>query len=691
MSLNQRARGIRATQPFAKKQLVVALAAAFAMPAMAATVTWDGGGGNSFWSTAYNWDGNVLPGILDTAQIGTGITAVLSSSASITSLNVFTGGVIKVNSGSLSTTGASNVAEMMFNGTLSGPGIMTIRKASIIGGTMTGSGSTILASDGSHSMSGAYQYLRGGRTLRNDGQLAVGSTTNDVKLYMDGSSGSIAKTRLVNQGELVFQGTRSSYVLRDQGNPDAELENNGKLIKRDSGYTGIGVKLINNGQIIVDPGATLSLSTNSVHSGGASFSGAIVLSSGTHSFADGFSTSGAGLTDLQGGTLEVTSGTARFGNMKVTSLIQGSGNLSIANAAINGGTMTGSGSTILASDGSHSMSGAYQYLRGGRTLRNDGQLAVGSTTNDVKLYMDGSSGSVAKTRLVSQGELVFQGTRSTYVLRDQGNPDAELENNGKLIKRDSGYTQINTRVSNTNQIVVEGGTLNLGGRLTNQGDIHVQQGLLNYTGGSSTAQLQNDGKIVIDSGARFLLGPNTALVNNGRLMGNGSLELANANLENHGVVAPGSSAGILNVTGNYVQGADGRLDIELGGLLPGVNYDRLQVNGITVNGQTLYGNATLNGVLDITHLAGYAPNIGDSFIVLASSRLYGTFSSLSLHGFGNGTQINVSYLDGNDADSYADYVRLDVAAVPEPETYAMMLAGLGVVGWSLRKRKLAVH
>lgn len=29
--------------------------------------------------------------------------------------------------------------------------------------------------------------------------------------------------------------------------------------------------------------------------------------------------------------------------------------------------------------------------------------------------------------------------------------------------------------------------------------------------------------------------------------------------------------------------------------------------------------------------------------------------------------------------------------VPEPETYAMMLSGLGVVGWSLRKRKLAMH
>ena len=30
---------------------------------------------------------------------------------------------------------------------------------------------------------------------------------------------------------------------------------------------------------------------------------------------------------------------------------------------------------------------------------------------------------------------------------------------------------------------------------------------------------------------------------------------------------------------------------------------------------------------------------------------------------------------------------LSVAAVPEPETYALMLAGLGVVGWVARRRQ----
>jgi hypothetical protein len=32
-------------------------------------------------------------------------------------------------------------------------------------------------------------------------------------------------------------------------------------------------------------------------------------------------------------------------------------------------------------------------------------------------------------------------------------------------------------------------------------------------------------------------------------------------------------------------------------------------------------------------------------------------------------------------------ISIDVAAVPEPETYAMMLAGLGLIGFAVRRRK----
>jgi len=48
-------------------------------------------------------------------------------------------------------------------------------------------------------------------------------------------------------------------------------------------------------------------------------------------------------------------------------------------------------------------------------------------------------------------------------------------------------------------------------------------------------------------------------------------------------------------------------------------------------------------------------------------------------------------VDINDA-SYTSRLRIDnvtVSAVPEPETYALMLAGLGLVGWAVRRRSPA--
>lgn len=79
---------------------------------------------------------------------------------------------------------------------------------------------------------------------------------------------------------------------------------------------------------------------------------------------------------------------------------------------------------------------------------------------------------------------------------------------------------------------------------------------------------------------------------------------------------------------------------------------------------------------------GYAPAIGDSFVVatfderLASS----TFSSVSMHGFGSGVNFDVIY--------HQHDVTLAVTAVPEPENWAMLLAGLGLMGAVIRRRRV---
>lgn len=61
-----------------------------------------------------------------------------------------------------------------------------------------------------------------------------------------------------------------------------------------------------------------------------------------------------------------------------------------------------------------------------------------------------------------------------------------------------------------------------------------------------------------------------------------------------------------------------------------------------------------------------------NYTALAGNPFLGQALKIELHS--NGIQVNF------------DNVRLDVSPVPEPETYALMLAGLGLVGFAVRRR-----
>ncbi|MEP7101095.1 MAG: NF038122 family metalloprotease [Burkholderiales bacterium] len=77
----------------------------------------------------------------------------------------------------------------------------------------------------------------------------------------------------------------------------------------------------------------------------------------------------------------------------------------------------------------------------------------------------------------------------------------------------------------------------------------------------------------------------------------------------------------------------------------------------------------------------------------STGETYGDGWQASHFGPNSNTLMRAFVGDGEFYDaSYADLAAMDVigwdvAAVPEPETYAMMLAGLGVVGWAARRRR----
>src|SRR5262249_42427177 len=109
-------------------------------------------------------------------------------------------------------------------------------------------------------------------------------------------------------------------------------------------------------------------------------------------------------------------------------------------------------------------------------------------------------------------------------------------------------------------------------------------------GGSSTFATaagnytQTAGSTVVLTGG--ILDPAGSVdIQGGVLSGSGSI---NSNVTSAGQVNPGTSPGILTVVGNYTQAPAGVLNIELGGLSVGNEFDRLSVSGAVNLAGTLH-------------------------------------------------------------------------------------------------------
>jgi len=102
----------------------------------------------------------------------------------------------------------------------------------------------------------------------------------------------------------------------------------------------------------------------------------------------------------------------------------------------------------------------------------------------------------------------------------------------------------------------------------------------------------------------------------GSVVGNG---LTQGWVLNDGVVSPGASPGFLDVSGDFEQTANGRLEIEIAGTQAGTEFDQLRVAGV----------AQLAGTLEVSLIDGYEPIVGQEFEVLAATSVVGEFDAVS--------------------------------------------------------------
>ena len=149
-----------------------------------------------------------------------------------------------------------------------------------------------------------------------------------------------------------------------------------------------------------------------------------------------------------------------------------------------------------------------------------------------------------------------------------------------------------------------------------------------------------------------------------------------------GTLAPGASPGHTSISGDYLQLLDATLQMEIGGLSPGVEYDTLSVGG----------TATLGGTLEVSLFdfgtGPFSPAAGDSFDILSAETLVGEFDILSLAMLDGGLDWNIEYIL---SDIGTDYVRLvvsslDVSTVPVPASiWLFSTALIGFLGYGRRR------
>jgi hypothetical protein len=211
------------------------------------------------------------------------------------------------------------------------------------------------------------------------------------------------------------------------------------------------------------------------------------------------------------------------------------------------------------------------------------------------------------------------------------------------------------------------GTIVNDGAITTAGNFNVEAGGIVFGAGTfetTGGTTRNDGEISASGGVS-----NTG----GIWTGTGTWDPPTViTVGAAGIVQPGNAVGTMTFIGDTL--FDGLLDIEVAGLSL---HDALHVVGSFSFG----ADARVHLVF-----AGYVPQLGDEFVFLDAD---------SLAGFGN-VAFSFEGLPGGyafelrpDADGGLAFATtaVGVVAVPEPSSYALMLAGMAAVGFLSRRAR----
>jgi hypothetical protein len=220
---------------------------------------------------------------------------------------------------------------------------------------------------------------------------------------------------------------------------------------------------------------------------------------------------------------------------------------------------------------------------------------------------------------------------------------------------------------------VNGGTVNvatgtINADVVNSGTVKADSGMLTFNGSYS----QTAGSTVLDGGD---ISTTTILdLTGGTLTGSGTIT---GDVFNDGVIAPGFSAGEIDIAGDLSLGSDSQFVFEIGGVGQGVEYDFVTEAGSV--------RLTLAGSISVTMRNNFLPDPSQNFTVLASNQpLLGQFSNAAsgaeIFATDGVTSFRIFY--GAGSPFSPNTVTLTAGRpVPEPGSLGLLLVGtLGILG-----------
>ena len=581
---------------------------------MTGTVTIENGGTASENSVGVGLDVGFQPG-------SSGTVTVTGAGSSWTDSNP-SGGMIVGDSGTgifdVENGGVANTHFAVFggNGTTTGNGTLTVNGA---GSQFNDSGYLTIGASGPGTLN-----------ITNGGTVSVG---NDLDMGINpGSTG----TATINNGQLNITGfvtVGGNDFTLGGGNATLLVEAGSAVTATGDLYlaTGIG----SSGTLTLTGAGTTWMNTGQQVLVGGSGNGTLNVLNGAvlSSVAGSSPTGSAGVvgygfyTPTATGTATVDGAGSQW-NLNGGGLIVGEYGTGTSSLTIsNGGLVTGGIGTIgydntgnsivtVESAGQWTMTG--DLYVGGRTLNSttgvgSGTLNVtsGGTVTDVNAvlaFSTGSTGTVTVTGANSQWN-----NSGSLTIGDAGTGSLTVTNNATVTA--GGALTVGPNGTLTDNATVKVGTTTPTGTATNAGTVTI--------GSKGTMTLLSGWTYVQTGGSTQVDGSLTVPIlnlNGGLLSGTGaigSLAAPAMVMNNAGIVKGGDSPGTLNIIGNYTQALNGTLLTQIAGTGPG-NYGVLDISG----------SAALDGTLDISLLNGFTPTAGETFVILDSSALSGTFSTV---------------------------------------------------------------